>query len=61
MTEKNLLWMLQHILLIVNGELTVRHRVSGWVVMLSDNPAATSEYNVYSNGKSSPYTSLYCS
>ncbi|KKK19601.1 hypothetical protein P175DRAFT_0233505 [Aspergillus ochraceoroseus IBT 24754] len=42
--------MLGRILLIVNEDWTVRHRASGRIVTPSSNPAATGEYDLYSNG-----------
>lgn len=53
LTEGNLLGMLGQILLIIDEDWTVRHRASGQIVGPSDNPAATGDYDLYSNGKSS--------
>jgi hypothetical protein len=54
LTESSFLSILGNTLLITESPLTVKHRESGRVITPSQNPVVTGNYDVYSDGTTSP-------
>ncbi|PLB34562.1 HNH endonuclease signature motif containing protein [Aspergillus candidus] len=59
LTEKNILWMLGNVLLIVEEPWTLIHRDSGRIVGPSDNPASHGNYDIHSSGSISVTDELW--
>jgi hypothetical protein len=54
LTEASLVWILDHVLLILEDHWTVKHRASGWTITPSNNLVVYGDFDVYSRGTSFP-------